>query len=55
MFVSEVREECIGERKGQGPDVAGPHAYSLALLEPTFHARTSEALRGFVAVTAEGS
>jgi len=43
------------ERKEQGPDVAGPRAYSLALLEPMFDARTSESVesndgRGFVEV-----
>ena len=39
LFVSEVREKCVGECKEQGHDVAGPRAYSLALLEPTFDAR----------------
>jgi len=46
VFVSELHEECIAERKGQGPDVAGPHAYCLTLLEPTFDARMSKKLRG---------
>ena len=46
MSVSEICEACLGECKGQGPDVAGPRAYCLALLEPVFDVRTSEGLRG---------
>jgi hypothetical protein len=66
-LVREVREMCIEEPKEQGHDVAGPSAYCLPILEPTFDTRTSEELRSvngrlvekiveiFVAVRAEGS